>query len=198
MKNALILHGTASNSKDNWFPWLKNELEKQGYHVWLPDLPHADKPNPERYNNFLLTNPSSGKASDEGGRKGFIFTKDTILIGHSSGAVEILHLLPQLSVNIRAAFLVGAFKDNYFLKWEPNDELFSLPFNFEAIRKHCKKLVFIHSEDDPFCPLTHASYLTTKTGGELVIIPHQKHFSVSTMGEKYREFPELLERIIAL
>jgi len=185
MKNALILHGTAGNSKENWFPWLKNELEKQGYHVWLPDLPHADKPNPTRYNDFLL-------------HQNFDFSAETILIGHSSGAVEILHLLPHLSVDIRAAFLVGAFKDNDFLKWKPNDELFSVPLDFAGIQKHCKKLVFIHSEDDPFCPLTHASYLATKTGGELVIIPHQKHFSVSTMGEKYREFPELLERIIAI
>lgn len=192
MKNALILHGTAGNSKENWFPWLKGELEKLGYLVWLPDLPHADKPNPTRYNEYLC-HPELVEGSN-----GFLYNEDTIIIGHSSGAVEILHLLPQLSTGIRAAFLVGAFKDNDFLKWEPNDELFSVPFDFEAIRKHCKKLVFIHSEDDPFCPLTHASYLATKTDGELVIIPHQKHFSVSTMGEKYREFPELLERIIAL
>lgn len=190
MKNALILHGTAGNSSENWFPWLKSELEKRGYVVWLPDLPHADKPNPLRYNDFLLNYPSLGKGS--------FFTNETILIGHSSGAVEILHLLPHLSVNIRAAFLVGAFKDNDFLKWEPNSELFNVPFNYKEMVAHCKKFVFFHSEDDPFCPLTHASYLATKTSGELVIIPHQKHFSVSTMGEKYREFPELLERIIAI
>lgn len=198
MKNALILHGTAGNSNENWFPWLKGELEKLEYAVWLPDLPQADKPNPLRYNDFLMNHPSLGKVSDEGGRKGSFFTNETILIGHSSGAVEILHLLPHLSVNIRAAFLVGAFKDNDFLKWEPNSELFNVPFNYKEMVAHCKKFVFFHSEDDPFCPLTHASYLATKTSGELVIIPHQKHFSVSTMGEKYREFPELLERIIAL
>ncbi|MEI6327118.1 MAG: alpha/beta hydrolase [Candidatus Roizmanbacteria bacterium] len=184
MKNALILHGTESSSKENWFPWLKTQLEGQGYQVLVPNLPRADKPNPRRYTDFLL-------------HSGFAFNSESIIVGHSSGSVEILHLLPHLQVRIHASYLVGAFKDNDFLKWEPNSELFDEPFNFKGIRSHCEKFIFLHSEDDPFCPLTHASYLATKIGGELTIIPHQKHFSVSTMGEQYRTFPALLERIIA-
>lgn len=181
-KNALILHGTGGNSKRNWFPWLKEELEKIGYQVWVPDLPGAGEPNIKRYTEFLLN-------SD------FEFGADTIIIGHSSGSVEIFGLLQSLPVGIKTGpvYLVGSFKDE--LGREDLKGLFIEPFDFDLLKEKAKKFIFFHSDDDPFCPLDHAKYLSEKTDGELIIIPGQKHFSISTFGEKYKEFPELLEKI---
>lgn len=183
MKNALILHGTGNDSTKNWFSWLKKELEELGFLVWAPDLPKADKPNIKRYNNFIFSN------------KDFEINKETILIGHSSGAVEILGLLQNLpkDVTIDTAYLVGSFMDN--LGESDMSGLFTEPFDFELIKKRAKKFVFFHSDDDPFCPLEHAKFLAEKTSGELIILPNQKHFSISTAGEKYKEFSELLEII---
>lgn len=183
MKNALILHGTGGNSKENWFGWLKKQLEDDGWQVWVPDLPQADKPNIERYNQYLLTNTK------------LQLNKDSIIIGHSSGAVAILGLLEALPDNIAidTCYLVGAFKDD--LNWEALEELFLKPFNFEKIKTKAKRFVFIHSDNDPYCPLEHAKYLSAKLGGELIIVPGQKHFSVGTMGEAYTKFPLLLEKI---
>ncbi len=179
-KNALILHGTGGNSKSNWFPWLKEELGKIGYEVWVPDLPGAGNPNVKTYSDFLL-------GSD------FKFSVDTIIIGHSSGSVEIFGLLQKLPVSVGPVYLVGSFKDN--LGRDDLKGLFLEPFDFKKIKSKAKKFVFFHSDDDPYCPLDHAKYLSEKTGGELVIIAGQKHFSISTSGEKYKEFPELLEKI---
>jgi len=179
VKNVLILHGTDSTSQSNWFPWLAAELKARGWKVWSPDLPHAEKPNVTRYNEFLLSG-------------GWEFNEDSVLIGHSSGAVEILALLPHLSV-IKAAVLVGAFKDD--LGWESLSELFLEPFDFDAIRSHAKKFVFVHSDDDPHCPLEGAQFLAEKVGGELIVKEGQKHFSIGTAGEAYKEFPFILEVI---
>lgn len=183
MQKALILHGTGASSKDNWFPWLKTQLELVGYKVWCPDLPHAEQPNIERYSQVLLHNPD------------FVIDENTILIGHSSGSVAILGLLQNLPANqkVKACYLVGSFKDN--LGRSDLADLFITPFDFKNIKTKSKSWWFIHSDDDPYCPLAHAKYLHNQLGGELVVISGQKHFSVGTAGEKYREFPRLLELI---
>ncbi len=165
MKNALILHGTNGNSSENWFPWLKTELEKLEYEVWVPDLPQAEKPNIERYNKFILAN------------KEWKFDSEAIIIGHSSGAVEVLGLLEALPENIvvNKCFLVGSFIND--LGWDSLNELFLKPFDFEKIKKHAKEFIFIHSDNDPYCPLDHAKYLAEKLNSELIVEKGQGHFS---------------------
>lgn len=179
MKNAIILHGTDNTPEGNWFRWLEKQLQERDYEVWLPQLPDAAQPNAEKYNRLLLNH-------------GFDFNDETILIGHSSGAVAILNLLQELpeSVKIKAAFLVGVFKGP--LGISARSELFPKPFDFSKIKSHCEKFVFIHSDNDPYCPLSDAEFLSEKLDGELVIEPGQGHFNLET-GPQYKQFPLLLE-----
>lgn len=180
MKNALILHGTGGSPTGNWFLWLKTKLEENGWKVWVPNLPQADRPNISRYNKFIFS--SDWKFDDK-----------SVLIGHSSGAVAILGLLQNLpdDIIIDIAILVGSFKDS--LGDKNLEELFEEPFDFEKIKKHAKHFIFIHSDNDPYCPLEHAEYLSKCLNGKLIMKPGQKHFNVGTMGPAYKEFPLILE-----
>lgn len=182
MKNAVLLHGTGAHSRSNWFPWLKEELEKEGWIVWVPDLPGAEKPNIERYNTFLLS-------SD------WDFNKDTVLVGHSSGSVAILGLLEALpeDTTIQGAVLVGSFRND--LKWDSLKDLFVRPFDFEKIKQKAKKFVFVHSSDDPICPVDQAEYLCGKVGGEFILVSGRQHFSVGYGGEQNRKVPEILAAV---
>jgi hypothetical protein len=182
MTRFLILHGTGGTPKSNWFMWLKGVLIGKGYEVWLPQLPNAAKPNRKTYNDFILAN------------KDFVFDKDTVIIGHSSGAVEVLNLLqhlPEGSV-VKAAIMVAIFKDD--LEWEALKEFFIEPFDFNAIKKHCPKFTYVHSDNDPYCPIDHPKYFIEQTGGELIIIEGQGHFNLEASPE-YKQFPQLLEII---
>lgn len=183
MKNALMLHGTNGDHNENWFPWLHKQLEEKGYKVWTPDLPGADKPNIQHYNKYLL------KEND------WVFDQNSILIGHSSGAVAILGLLQALpeGTKVDTCYLVGAFKDD--LDWDALTGLFEEPFDFDQIKSKANRFVFIHSDNDPYCPLDHAEYLADQLDGELIVKESQKHFSVGTFGVEYREFSFLLELI---
>jgi predicted alpha/beta hydrolase family esterase len=181
MKKALLLHGTSGSSDSNWLPWLKAELENAGWEVWAPDLPNADEPNIKSYNKYLLS------------RK-WVFDDETIIIGHSSGAVAALGLLQVLPANttIKQCVLVGSFKDD--LGWTNLGGLFEEPFDFDGIKKHCSNFLLIHSDNDPYCPLEHAQYLAKELDGTLRLEPGQKHFSEET-DPKYISFP-LLKSIL--
>ena len=37
MKKALMLHAWRDNPKSHWYPWLKHELKKKGYTVFIPE-----------------------------------------------------------------------------------------------------------------------------------------------------------------
>lgn len=185
MKNALLLHGTNNNSQGNWLPWLKGELEMMGYIVWSPDLPKAESPNTKRYNEFIFSN------------KEFNFNEETIIVGHSSGSVAALGLLQNLpeGVKIHSVYLVSAFKDSLPHLNLDLEGLFEEPLNLEIIKTHAGKFIFFHSDNDPYCPLEGAKYLAEQLNGEMNVLSGQKHFNISTAGEKYKQFLELLSKI---
>ncbi|HEX5774692.1 MAG TPA: alpha/beta fold hydrolase [Candidatus Paceibacterota bacterium] len=180
MKNALLLHGTGNTPSHNWLPWLKAQLEQRGYKVWVPQLPEAEFPNMDRYVEFVSS-------------AGWDFNNDSILVGHSSGAVAILGILQHLpdGVKARQAILVGSFKDD--LGREDLKGLFEKPIVYEKVKTKAQEFILLHSDDDPYCPLEHAEFLAEQLEGELVLLPGEKHFSISTGGERFKELPEILK-----
>lgn len=52
METAFIIHGVGGHPEENWFPWLKKELEKIGYRVFVPKFP---TPEGQTLTNWLKT-----------------------------------------------------------------------------------------------------------------------------------------------
>ncbi len=175
---ALILHGTDATPQANWFPWLKQKLQEQGYEVWVPLLPCNHTPNRKVYNDFIF---SSGWE-----------LRDNVVIGHSAGAVSVLNLLmdnrcPPIQLGVMAgAWVQGAPKEFD----EPGQFDYMFPpegFDFETIKAKADKLVFVHGDDDPYCPLEQAQWLAGQLDADIHLIKGGQH-----LGSKYKEIPELL------
>jgi predicted alpha/beta hydrolase family esterase len=51
IQRVFIIHGTNGNSKENWFPWLKEELNKASpdIRVIVPDLPTGNNQSLENW-----------------------------------------------------------------------------------------------------------------------------------------------------
>lgn len=181
MKTAIILHGTLGSPDGNWFKWLKGELEKRGFQVWLPQLPHAEQPSLREWRQFIQEDCP------------FAINEDTLIVGHSSGAILALIIAQNNMEKVGAIVDVSVFHDNS-LQWEPNDKLFDVQFDWDAIRQGINELLFVHSNDDPYVPLNQAQFVANNCNAELVMISGQGHFNLEK-SEDYRQFPKLLELI---
>lgn len=180
MKRAVILHGTDANPESNWFPWLKQKLEAEGYQVWAPLLPENDIPSWELYGNFLFNSDWD--------------FSDNIVIGHSSGAVEVLNMLmDDRCPKVKLAVCVSAWDHGVPAGME--DFKFARLFHpkgydLNAIKAHADKIVFIHGDDDPYCPLEQGEYLAHALNASIEVVPNGHR-----LGAKYTELPETWEII---
>lgn len=162
----------------NWFRWLEKQLVKRRMEVWLPSLPNADKPSLKEWLKFVEENCP------------FEIDKDTIVVGHSSGAILGMLML-QAGYTLGALIAVSIFIDNT-LDWEPNDRLFDVDFDYDKIRANRSKRLIINSETDPYVPLEKAEEVAGKSRTELMVIKNQGHFNLE-QSKNYKEFPRLLE-----
>ena len=178
-KNAIILHGTMGSPDGNWFRWLEAELAEMGLDVWLPQLPNANQPSLRQEADYVRNECP------------FVINADTLVIGHSSGAILALILAQETETPIGAVVAVSVFHDNS-LKWDANNKLFDVGFNWAAIKTGASKLLFVHSDNDPYVPLDQAKYVADNCDAKMVIVPGQGHFNLEK-SEDYRQFPELVK-----
>lgn len=181
MKNVIILHGTLGSPDGNWFRWLKRELEAKGLQAWLPMLPHAEQPSLKEWAEYVHGNCP------------FEINEETFIVGHSSGAILTLILAQQNDKPLGAIVSVSVFHDNS-LKWEPNDRLFDVDFDWNKIQTNTKRLLFVHSDNDPYVPLDQAQHVADNCKAQLIMLPSQGHFNLEQSPD-YKEFPELLKII---
>ncbi len=181
MKNAVIFHGIGSSPNDFWFPYVRQELEKKGYKVWVPELPQAEDPDIKIQTPYVLKN--------------WKIDGDTILIGHSSGASLILAILEAIDAPIKQAILVSGFlrrggeRPPKAVKENEND------YDWQKIKRNVKNIVFINSANDPWgCDDKEGRLMFERLGG-LQIINNDGHMGSTSYNQPYKEFPLLIKLI---
>ena len=168
MKRALIIHGFGSNSREHWFQEEKVTLEKMGYQVTVPDMPHASEPVKEEWLEVV--------------RK-FKPSESDILIGHSLGAPTILRYLEEAENKVGKVFLLSAFAEdlNPFSEDKHtfddiNNFIVDTPFDWNKIKKNCDEFYVIHETNDPYVPKECGMRVAQNLSGNLVLCEGDCHF----------------------
>jgi uncharacterized protein len=159
MKHALILHAWYNKPDNHWYPWLKNELEKKGYTVDVPELPTMNTDLPDMARQL--------KTAEK------FITNDSVVIGHSLGCLLSMRLAENHSYQKMVLVAGWDFNDltaEHRLFW-PN------PINHDVIKKHIKKIYVISSNNDPYTTAVTAEDMSKRFAGKFILIKDAGHFT---------------------
>lgn len=161
---------------DNWFPYVKEELEKDGFKVIVEEFPDSILARESQWIPFLKNELKADK--------------NTILIGHSSGAIAAMRYAEKNQ--ILGSVLIGTYHTDLGMESERISEYFNRPWDWEAIKRNQKWIAIFASSDDPWIPIEEPRFLHQNLGTDYHEYSDQGHFG----GDYYKPtFPELIEVI---
>lgn len=182
MKNVIIIHGTEGHPKENWFPWLKYELEKRGYNVLVPQFP-TPPIVPAKIDKWLEVFKSYRQYINE----------DTIIIGHSLGGIFTLRILEKLKYPIKAAIFVGTPIGVRPIKYYDRDNSFSgFLFDWKVILEKASHFIVFQSDNDPYVSLGNGKQLAKNLNVKLNFVQNAGHFNTEA---GYTSFDLLIEKM---
>lgn len=171
---AIIVPGNGDDDpQDKWFPYVEKELGKLGVEVKNVKFPDPVLARKEHWLPFL-----EKLGADE----------NTILIGHSSGAVAAIRYAE--NHKILGSVLVGSYHNHLDIEDEKKSGYFDGEWQWDKAKSNQEWIIQFHSTDDPYIPTEQAHFIKGKLDTEYHEFTDREHF-----GDK--EFPELVEAVKA-
>ena len=181
MTNVFLFHGIDSHPFDNYQGWLRDQLEPMGCRVIAPQFP---TPEGQTLDNWLREFDKHSQFLDE----------NTLIDGHSAGALLALRVLPRYQVRIRAAFMNAAYigvppKVSY-----QGQETFERePYNWEVIKNRSQAFHVFYSDNDEQISPGNGILLARNLEVEPILVHGAGHFNLQS---GYGPFPMLLEKMM--
>jgi len=172
--------------KKGWRPWLRKELEKKGFNVFVPAMPESANPIMNKWVPYLS---DVVKKPDE----------KCYFVGHSLGCITILRYLKTLKgkEKVGGVVLVAGFGEDLAYEGYKRElsSFFAKSVDWEKIKKHCKKFVAINSEDDPWVSIKNNKLFQEKLSAKSIIHKNMKHYSGD---DGVNELPIVLEELLEI
>ena len=190
MKRVFIIHGWEGYPEENWFPWLRSELETKGFEVFVPQLPDAENPRIEKWVRAVAKTVG---VVDEG----------TYFVGHSIGCQTIARFLENQSEGVKAGgaiFVAGFFRKITNLEEDPEtqetaEHWLNSPVNLSKVKSHLTKSVAIFSDNDEYVSLDNVDDFRDKLGSKIIIQKNKGHFNTKA---GVTELPVVLEELLKM
>lgn len=181
MRTVFIFHGVEGNPEENWFPWLKKELQYKKCNVIVPQFP---TPKKQTLENWLETFEQYADQVQE----------DSIFIGHSLGGLFMLSLLEKYKIKL--AVFVASFAKLPGNKFDDGMKTFVSPerleFDWRKITDNCHKSMVFYGDNDPYVGFGTAQQLARNMHAKFHLMKGAGHISASS---GFTKFTLLLEEM---
>ncbi len=155
IKRFVLLHGEGGHLDRNFFQWLKNKLEEQGYEVEVPTLPGAGAPSDDEQADYVIKNCKLGT--------------ETAVLGHSFGGIVALRILEK-GFKLGKAILVATPSSGKFLDKKDRPTVTKAArkgFKFDVVKKNCPLFDVLIDTGDSVVPSSDGEFLAEKLGVNL-------------------------------
>lgn len=170
LPKVILIHGNGGSSAgDIWLPWLERELTRIGLGVINRTFPDNVKARATYWLPFL----------DELGAD-----ENTILIGHSSGAVAAMRYAE--THRLAGSVLVGVCHTDLGDSGEAASGYYREPWRWQRIRENQPWIGIFNSTDDPCIPVAEARFVAAQLRCSYFEFNDRGHFMDS-------ELPEVLQ-----
>jgi uncharacterized protein len=170
MTKAILIHGNGGcTAGDIWLPWVERELTAAGVEVINRTFPDNVKARARYWLPFL----EELGADDQ-----------TILIGHSSGAVAAMRYAE--THRLLGSVLVGVCHTDLGDAGEAASGYYQAPWQWDRIRNNQRWMGIFQSSDDPLIPVAEARFVAAQLKCSYFEHNDRGHFIDSP------EFPELV------
>ena len=171
----VVFHGSFGSPKENWFPYLAENLRSIGQEVIIPQMPT------ENYEEFekLGTKAVAKNQNLNNWLKTFekilpkLKDKRLCFVGHSIGCVFILHAVNKFNLQLDSAIFVAPFLDKLNPELIPfnivNDSFYYDKFNFTKLKKLIPLSYAVYSDNDPYVDIKQSLKFADKMNCQKII-----------------------------
>ena len=181
MFDYVIIHGSYGSPFENWFPWLYEELTKQGKNVLVPQFPCGA--GIQNYENWR-------KVMDA---YKHLIGENTTLIGHSLSPAFIVDYLINNNLKVKSVVFAAPF---YGIINIPEFDEVNVPFftktDLSRMKYLSSKRICFISNNDPYVPRELSVEFAKQIDGEMIFVDGAGHFNASA---GYKTFERLLEKL---
>lgn len=176
MEKYIIIHGSFGSKDGNWFPWLKNKLEKDNKDVIVPQMP-VGVGNQNFENWSIVLNDLN-------------INENTTIIAHSIAPIFVCKYLITNKIKVKKLVFVCGF--NNYLGIDSEFDAVNEPMfieNFEDIKEYCNNIICYYSDNDPYVKFEVEKSFADTVSNEQYVIKNGGHINAES---GYTEFEEIL------